>query len=324
LAAEIGGKGGAIGAPPLPAAPLAGDGVMGRSRNLERRTQATYLAMLAPALLLLLASLYPFLTGLYTALTNRKLYLPDAEFVGIGNFQLLADTPLFWTALGNTLIYTVLAVLLQIPLGMAIALLLDIPSRLQSLMRTALVLPLLIPAVVAGLMWKTMMQPQSGILNWLLGLVGLPPQLWLTDPSTAMVSVVLIDTWLFTPLATIILLAELQSVPQDAIEAARIDGASAWRTFTDIRLPWLMPHIVLVALFRVADSLKALDIIYATTRGGPLDATRTLHIMAYEEAYRWSNLGTAMAIVFVLWLLCYLVSGTLLGLWQRQERGAYA
>ena len=126
-----------------------------------------------------------------------------------------------------------------------------------------------------------MMQPQSGILNWLLTQVGLPPQLWLTDPSTAMLSVVLIDTWLFTPLATIILLAGLQSVPEETIEAARMDGANAWQVFRDIRLPWLVPHIVLVALFRVADSLKAMDIIYATTRGGPLDATRTLHIMAY-------------------------------------------
>jgi multiple sugar transport system permease protein len=284
----------------------------------------TYLAMLAPALLLLLASLYPFLTGLYTALTNRKLYLPDAEFTGLANFQTLAATPLFWTALTNTFVYTALAVLIQLPLGMAIALLFDIPSRLQSFMRTALVLPLLIPPVVAGLMWKTMMQPQSGILNWLLTRVGLPPQLWLTDPSTAMLSVVLIDTWLFTPLATIILLAGLQSVPEDTIEAARMDGANAWQVFRDIRLPWLVPHIVLVALFRVADSLKAMDIIYATTRGGPLDATRTLHIMAYEEAYRWSNLGMAMAIVFVLWLICYLFSGALLGIWQRQERTAHA
>jgi multiple sugar transport system permease protein len=276
--------------------------------------------MLAPALILLLASLYPFLTGVYTGLTDRKLYLPDATFVGLGNFRALADTPLFWTALANTLIYGGLVLLIQVPLGMAIAWLLDIPSRVRAFLRTTLVLPLLVPPVVAGLMWKTMMQPQSGVLNWLLSQVGLPPQLWLNDPATAMVSVVLIDSWLFTPLAAIILLAGLQSVPGDVLEAARIDGANAWRLFRDIQLPWLVPHIALVALLRVADSLKAFEIIYATTRGGPLDATRTLHIMAYEEAYRWSNLGTAMAIVLVLWLICYVVSGTLLGLWQRQER----
>ncbi|MEQ8701143.1 MAG: sugar ABC transporter permease, partial [Bauldia litoralis] len=175
-----------------------------------------------------------------------------------------------------------------------------------------------------GLMWKTMMQPQSGVLNWLLQSVGLPPFSWLTDPATAMISVVLIDTWVFTPFAVIILLAGLQSVPTDIEEAARVDGANAWQVFRLIRLPWLLPYIVLVALFRVADSLKALEIIYATTRGGPLNATRTLHIMAYEEAYRWSSLGKAMAIVFVLWVICYLISGLLLGFWHKQEKARHA
>jgi multiple sugar transport system permease protein len=291
---------------------------------LQRRATATYLALLAPALVLLLLSLYPFLTGVYTGLTNKKLYLPDARFVGLGNFEMLAATPLFWTALTNTLVYAGLAVAIQIPLGLAIALLLDVPSRLRAFFRTTLVLPLLIPPVVAGLMWKTMMQPQSGVLNWLLSRVGLPPQLWLTDPGSAMLSVVLIDTWLFTPLAAIILLAGLQSVPEDILEAARIDGAGPLRAFLDIRLPWLAPHIILVALLRVADALKAFEIIYATTRGGPLNATRTLHIMAYEEAYRWTNLGTAMAIVLVLWLISYLVSGVILGLWRRQEIAVHA
>ncbi len=91
-----------------------------------------------------------------------------------------------------------------------------------------------------------------------------------------------------------------------------------------IKLPLLGPYVLLVALFRVSDALKSLEIIYATTRGGPLNATRTLHVMAYEEAYRWSNLGRAMAIVFVLWALCYAISGTLLALWQRQEARRYA
>src|SRR5262245_7588881 len=276
--------------------------------------------MIAPALILLFASLYPFITGLYTGLTNRKLYLPSANFIGLGNFETLLATPLFWTALGNTALYTALVVTIQLPLGLAIALLLDVPSPLRAFFRTTIVLPLLVPPVVAGLMWKTMMQPQSGVLNWLLGLVGLPPFSWLTDPSTAMISVVLIDTWVFTPLAVIILLAGLQSVPTEIEEAARVDGANAWQIFRLIKLPWLLPYIVLVALFRIADSIKALELIYATTRGGPLNATRTLHIMAYEEAYRWSNLGRAMAIVFVLWVICYAASGILLGAWQRQEK----
>ena len=285
----------------------------------ERRERAGYLAMLAPALLLLFASLYPFLQGIYSSFTNQKLYMPVRTFIGLGNFTDLATTPLFWTALSNTLIYAALVVAIQIPLGLAVALLLEVPSPVRTFFRSTLVLPLLIPPVVAGLMWKMILQPQAGVLNWLLSLVGLPTSLWLNDPSTAMISVVLIDTWLFMPLAALILLAGLQSVPDDLIAASRIDGAGAWQVLWWIKLPWLIPHIVLVALFRVADSLKALEVIYATTRGGPINATRTLHIMAYEEAYRWSSLGRAMAIVFVLWLICYAMSGLLLGIWQRQE-----
>ena len=173
-------------------------------------------------------------------------------------------------------------------------------------------------------MWKMILQPQAGVLNWLLGLVGLPGPLWLNDPSTALLAIVLIDTWLFMPLAALILLAGLQSVPDDLIAASRIDGAGTWQVLRHIKLPWLVPHIVLVALFRVADSLKAMEVIYTTTRGGPLNATRTLHIMAYEEAYRWSNLGRAMAIVLVLWMISYILSGLLLAAWQRQEGARHA
>ena len=287
--------------------------------------RGTFLLLLAPALILLFLSLYPFLSGLYTSLTDQKLYAAGGtRFVGFGNFVRLAGTPLFWTALGNTLTYTAFVVAIQLPLGLAFALLLDIPGRLQSFFRSVLVLPLLIPPVVAGLMWKTMMQPQQGVLNYLLSLLGIDPQPWLANPATAMISVVLIDTWLFTPLAAIILLAGLQSISVELTEAARVDGASPWQIVRRIKLPLLGPYVLLVALFRVSDALKSLEIIYATTRGGPLNATRTLHVMAYEEAYRWSNLGRAMAIVFVLWALCYAISGTLLALWQKQEARRYA
>jgi multiple sugar transport system permease protein len=287
-------------------------------------TRGLFYALLAPALVLLFLSLYPFLTGLYTSLTNQKLYAPSIDFVGIANYLRLVETPLFWTALGNTLAYASLAIALQLPLGLVFALLLDIPSKVQAVFRSALVLPLLIPPVVAGLMWKTMMQPQAGVLNYLLGFLGIDPLPWLAHPATAMISVVVIDTWLFTPLAAIIMLAGLQSISGEVVEAARIDGASEWQIIRSVKLPLMAPYILLVALFRVSDSLKALEIIYATTRGGPLNATRTLHVMAYEEAYRWSNLGRAMAIVFVLWLICYVLSGTLLALWQRQEARRHA
>ncbi|PLP58238.1 sugar ABC transporter permease [Mesorhizobium loti] len=282
-------------------------------------TKPAFYALLGPALVLLLSTTYPFLSGIYTSLTNQKLYTPATKFVGLGNYINLLETPLFWTGLANTLTYAAAALAIQLPLGLAFAILLDVPGRLQSFFRSTIVLPLLVPPVVAGLIWKTMMHPQSGVLNWLLAQVGIEPLSWLTSPHMAMASIILIDTWLFTPLATIILLAGLQSVSGEIVEAARIDGANAWQVIRHVKLPLLAPYLLLVALFRVSDSLKSLEIIYSTTKGGPLDATRTLHVMAYEEAYRWSSLGKAMTIVFVLWLVCYAISGVLLSFWQKQE-----
>ena len=275
--------------------------------------------MFLPALLLLIGILYPFVLGVGTSLTNGKLYAQaNDQFIGLQNYVDLFANRVFLQSIFNTFAYVLMVLVIQIPLGMAVALLLDIASPVRSAMRSSLVLPLLIPPVVAGLMWKTMMQPTSGILNWFLQLVGLPPFAWLTDTQTALFSVVIIDTWLYMPFAALILLAGLQSVPVDMVEAARVDGASHWAIFRYLQLPWMVPYALLVMLFRAADALKTFELIYPTTRGGPLNATRVMHIMAYEEAFRWANIGRAMAVVFILWFIAYVVSTILVRIWQKR------
>jgi multiple sugar transport system permease protein len=290
-----------------------------RARWQGLRRNLSFYVMFLPALLLLIGAMYPFALGVMTSFTNQKLYIPTVTFVGLKNYVNLFQDDVFLTGLAVTLTYTLLVLLIQIPLGIVVALLLDVPTRLRKLFRTTLVLPLLIPPIVAALMWKTMMQPASGVLNYLLGLVGLGPFSWLTSTQTALLSVVLIDTWVYMPFAALILLAGLQSVPDESVEAGLVDGASGWAIFRYIKLPWILPYILLVTLFRAADSLKTFDLIYPTTRGGPLDATRVLHVMAYEEVFRWSTLGKAMAIVMVLWLISYVVSFLLMNRWQRQS-----
>jgi len=156
-------------------------------------------------------------------------------------------------------------------------------------------------------------------LNWVLNSIGLPSFNWLSDIDTALVSVVLIDTWVFTPFAALIFLAGFQSIPNDLTEAAQIDGASSSLIFRAIQLPWLFPFIILVTLFRVSDSIKSFELFYATTRGGPLNATRTLHLTAYEEAFRWTNVGRAMAIVFFLWIISYFLSIFIMSKWKRKS-----
>lgn len=293
---------------------------MDQTRSWAQSTRTAYYLMFLPALLMLLAVLIPFAQGIHTAMTDRKLYLETENFIWFGNFTFLFSQSEFLQTAGRTLLYAGAVLAVQLPLGLAVAMLLNSDSRLRPVLRGTLVLPLLIPPVVAGLMWKTMMQPQSGLLNWLLSSVGLPELAWLSHVDTALASVLLIDTWVFTPFAALILLAGLQSIPDEQIEAARIDGASRWLIFRAIQLPWLLPFIILVALFRVSDSLKSFELFYATTRGGPLNATTTLHVAAYEEAFRWSNIGRAMAIVFVLWVLSYVICMVLMGLWRRKSR----
>ncbi len=284
-------------------------------------SRIAYYLMFLPALLMLIAVMVPFAQGIYTAMTDRKLYVETSGFIGIGNLTMLFGQSAFIDALWRTLLYAVAVIVVQIPLGLGVALLLNANSRLQPILRGTLVLPLLIPPVVAWLMWKTLMQPQAGLLNWLLGTLGLPALGWLSHIDTALMSVLLIDTWVFTPFAALILLAGLQAMPTDQLEAAKVDGASRWLVFRAIELPWLVPFLLLVALFRVSDSLKSFELFYATTRGGPMDATTTLHVAAYEEAFRWSNVGRAMAIVFVLWLISYVAAMILTGLWRRRSRG---
>ena len=290
-----------------------------RMVRIWRSEKLHYYLMFLPALLLLIGVMYPFGLGVYTSLTNEKFYLPTAKYVGTANYEYWFSNSVFRESVKNTAFYVIAVLAIQIPLGIVVALILDVATPLRSLFRSSLVLPLLVPPIVAGLMWKTMMQPSSGVLNWVLVSMHLPAQSWLADPHTALMSVVLIDTWVYMPFAGLILLAGLQSIPQDMIEAVKVDGASDWAIFRFIQLPWLTPYILLVMLFRAADAAKTFELIYPTTRGGPLNATRVLHIMAYEEAFRWSNIGRAMSIVFVLWFISYVLSTVLFRIWQNRS-----
>lgn len=285
----------------------------------QRKTTktGTVLMFLFPVLLFLLAIFIPFINGIWTSMTDAKLYQSTVNFIGLGNYIELFRDPSFLQSVLVTLKFSVLALLIQVPLGLAVAFLLDIPTRLQRVWRVILVIPLLVPPVVAGLMWKTMMHPISGVLNWLLELVGIEGLTWLSSTKTALLSVVLIDTWIYMPFAALILLSGLQAVPVELLEAAKMDGATGFDLFLYLYLPWLSPYLLLVLMFRVADSLKVFDIIYQTSRGGPLNATRVLNIKAYEEAIRWSNTGRAMAIIMVLWIIIFLISSCLVRMWNK-------
>jgi len=286
-----------------------------------RRGAAAFLPylLLAPALVLLLGMVYPFGLGLYYSFTSYWLQYPNRfRFVWLDNYIGLMEEPLFVRALEFTLGFTLVAVVIQVGLGLAVALFLHarIPGR--AVLRALMLLPLMVPPVITALMWKIMMaSTNAGILNYMLSFVGIDPVNWFGSTQGAIVSVLIIDTWGNLPFVALILLGGLQALPNEPYEAARVDGAGPITMLRYVTLPLLSPFIVLVLLFRTMDSLRIFDVIYATTLGGPNDATTNLQILAYQYSFQWYQMGKGMAQAIVLLLLVVLVSYLLMRLWNR-------
>ena len=286
--------------------------------NTSRRLP--YLLML-PGIALLLAVLYPFLSGVYWSFTNFDLTLgQNPAFSGLTNYlQAFSLSGEGLHAILVTFAYAALAVVTQTLLGFGVALLLMREGLHIRFFRALIVLPLLMPPVIATMMWRVMMTP-DGVLNYMLSWVYLPAFDWLGSTSTALFSVVLIDTWIYTPFVILILLAGMQSIPTEVHEAARVDGASYLREIWNLVVPLLRPFFIIVIVFRGIDSLKMFDIIYTATRGGPINATMNLHVQSYFTGIRSLNIGYSMTFLVVLWVLCYALAFVLL----RVRRGRLA
>jgi multiple sugar transport system permease protein len=272
-----------------------------------------------PALIALIGILYPFILGVYYTFTNYTLTEPgNIQWIGLTNYIEIFKNIDFWNAFSLTFVFAGSAVMIELALGLGVALLLKGAFPGVRILRSFLIIPMMIPPIVSALMWKVILLPtDQGVLNHILSVVGIQPVAWLGDSATALISLILIDVWIYSPFAVLIFLAGLQSMPKEPFEAAQVDGASSWFMFRKLTLPMLKPGIVLVTLFRLIDSLKVFDIIYATTKGGPAGSTMTLHIQSYFEAIRWFRMGRGMVYLFVLWLLCFIFSKVLSRLWTR-------
>lgn len=263
-------------------------------------------ALLVPGIAVLLAILYPFLTGAWWSFTSYRLNRGAPQFNGGQNFVELFTTGEGLHAIGVTLLYAITVVVIECVVGIGLAILLN-QGRYGNTFRLLIVLPLLLPPVIAALMWKVMLT-ENGVVNWLLH----QHMLWLNGPDSALGSVILIDVWIFTPFVVLLAQAGLKSVPTELREASAVDGAGPIRNFFEITLPMLKPVLVVIIAFRGIDSLKMFDIIYTTTKGGPVDATTNLHVLGYLEGIRNLNFGASMAALIVLWALCYAMSQLLL------------
>jgi len=231
------------------------------------------------------------------------------------------ETPLFWHALGNTLYFVLVGVPLSIAASLGAALLLHSRvARFKPFFRTALFAPVVTTLVAVAVIWRYLFNTRYGLLNYALGGIGIHPIDWLGDPRWAMPAIIIFAVWKNFGYNMIILLAGLQSIPEDLYEAARIDGASRWRQFLFVTLPMLSPVLVMVGILTIAGYFQLFAEPYVMTQGGPLQSTVSVLYFMYEEGFKWWNLGSASAVAFMLFLLIFGV--TALQLRQARVIGA--
>ena len=256
--------------------------------------------MIVPALLFVAVMIiYPFGYAIWLSLLDYRIGQP-VRFVGAGNYAALVHDEQFWNGLRLTFILYLTALVLQLILGVALGLLLHRVELLKGLIRTIMVSPFMLPPVVVGMMAIVVLDPGMGVANYLLKSAGLPTSLFLASNDWVILTVVLIDTWQWTPFVALIVLGGLQSLPVRVYEAAEIDGARGWRRFVYITLPLLGPTILTAAILRSVDLLRFFDIIYITTTGGPGYASSTLNIYAYRKGFEFSDIGYASALMLTL------------------------
>jgi multiple sugar transport system permease protein len=285
--------------PPVPAAAPA------RARAGLRQWAHRHARWLFPAPAVLLVAAIIVYPVAYTAWMSLQEWfassLTPPKFVGAANYRriLFAD-PRFRDAVLRTVYFTVLAIAGETVLGVAMALLFNREFWGRGLLRTLAILPMVATPTAIGLVFVMMYHPTLGVANYLLSVAGLPPFRWTYSSATALYAVALVDVWQWTPLIMLIVLAGLASLPREPYEAAHLDGASALQAFRHITLPLLRPAIVVAVLFRAIDALKTFDIIYIITQGGPANATETINILLFNQAFSYFNMGYASSMAVAL------------------------
>lgn len=266
--------------------------------------------LLCPALsVLALLALLPVFLLFWLSVRHRILPFGIDTFAGLDHYAVLFETPRFWNSLGVTLYFAVMSVALEVLVGLGLALLLASRFHGAGWAQALILLPWAIPTVVTAKMWDWMYHPDLGIVNYLLHSAGITavPVNWLGTPSLAIHAAIIADVWKTTPFVVILLLAGQAMIPPDLYRAAALDGASPWQTFRHVTLPLLRPVLLVVVLFRMIDALRAFDLLYVLTGGGPADSTETLSIYAYKILFQTLQFGLGSAIGVIMFLIVSLV-----------------
>ncbi len=279
-----------------------------QTANINRLTP--YMFMAPAVIVMAVALLYPIGYMIYASFLdwNPSQRIGEAEFVGLRNYVNLLSDASFLESFWVTIKFAAIVVSVEMFLGVGLALLLDRNIRGMSVLRTLFILPMMIAPIVVGLMWRYMYHPTVGIFNKTLKGMGFEPIPWLSDGSWAFASVVIADVWQWTPFIFILSLAALQSLPKSAMEAARIDGATGWQQIIYIKLPLMLPVLIVTALLRLIDAFKVLEVILVLTNGGPGLSTEILSLRISRTASEFRELGEAAAMSNYLLILLLILT----------------
>lgn len=280
----------------------------GRRKNpFFKKEGFSALLFLSPTLLIFSAFiLFPVIFSLYLSFHKWNMFSAQQEFVGLENYLRIFTTPEAWMVLKNTLIYTLGTVPLNMALALAVAYFLNQKVFGKKFLRAAFFTPVIISAVSAAVIWRWIYDPNFGILNYVLNLIGLSSVNWMNDPSAAMFALILMGVWKTFGVNMVLYLAGLQGIPEHYYEAAEIDGASKWSRFWHITLPLLSPTTFFILVMSVIGSFQVFDIVYVLTQGGPLGKTKVLVFYLYEHAFKFFDMGYASAIAYFLFAIIFI------------------
>lgn len=282
-----------------------------RSRFAREVKLFPRLLFLPTIVYLLVLTIFPLIYSLGVSFFQTVPGQPD-QFVWFGNYGALLSDPTFHRALLITLVFVFVGVTLEIVLGIAIALILDRHLPAIGLFRLIIYLPMMISPLVMGYFWRFMFETTFGVINYVIGLAGIGAVHWLIEPYPALVSLLLVDIWQWTPFVVLLILAGLQTVPTELYEVATLDRASWWMQFRRITLPYLKFPILLALLFRTIDTLKLFDSIYIMTGGGPGDFTQNLSVMVYKIGFTYFQVGKAAALSWIMVILVNILATILI------------
>ena len=281
---------------------VAGTMAPARARTGNNYARRYWLFILPAGIVVAAVIVFPWVFTLYMSLQDYHVSSP-MSFAGLDNYRrMFADERFVWAVL-RTIYFTALAVVFPTVLGLVAALCFNKQFPLRGVARTIFILPMMATPVAISLVWTMMFHPQLGVLNYLLTSAGLPPSTWVYESSTVIPTLVMVETWQWTPLVMLIVLGGLASLPIDPYEAAKLDGATPWQSFRHITLPLVWPFILVALVLRAVDALKAFDTIFVITGGGPGTSSETLNLYLYQEAFAYYDIGYACAIVVVFFVL---------------------